>query len=197
MIFKSDQTHRLLRPHRWQRRGQLGFSMLEALFGLILTMIGFTAVFRLQGAQMNASLAARDMSAASNLIEFAVSELNRESYSWNSPLRVGGRLGREPRQWHSFTELPIDHNMQTNKAVDEEQGTVLKRQRFCVHYWFNDIGGLFDGLLNARVRVIWSRDPKDQRSIQSICGEDQIPDYDPNPADWLSLTVPIVLRRHP
>ena len=188
-----SSTHTLARHRRHER----GFSIFEALFGLILTMVGFTAVFRLQGAQMNASLSARDMSAASNLAEFAVTALNRESYAWNSPLRVGGRLGQSPRQWHSFTELPVDHNMQVSQALDEDQGTVLKRQRFCVHYWFDDLRGLYDGLLNARVRVIWARNPKDQRSILSVCGEEQVGNYEPNPAEWLSLTVPVVLRRHP
>ena len=179
------------------RRHQRGFSIFEALFGLILTMIGFITVFRLQGAQMNAGLSARDMSAASNLAEYAVSSLNRESYSWNSPLLTGGRLGLQPNQWHSFTQFPVDHNMQAHQAFDEEQGTVLNRQRFCVHYWFDEMGGLYDGLLSARVRVVWSRDPKNQRIIQTVCGEDQVNNFRPNPAEWHSLTVPIVLRRHP
>ena len=170
--------------------------MVEALFGLILTMVGFSTIFRLQGAQMNASLSARDMSAAANLVEYAVSELSRESYAWNTPLRVGGRLGKPVGIWHSLTEAPIDHNAQAHLR-DSEQGTALNRQRFCIHYWFKDLGGLYEGLLNARVRVVWPRDPKNQRSVETICGDGNVGNFVEDPTTWLSITVPFVLRRHP
>ena len=49
--------------------------------------------------------------------------------------------------------------MQVNQTLDEDQGTILNRQRFCVHYWFDNIGGLYDGLLSASAGC-WSRDPK-------------------------------------
>ena len=176
---------------------QSGFSILEALFALILTMVGFTAVFRLQGAQMTASMSAKDMSAASNLAEFAITELNRDSYEWNTPFRTGARLGRAVRVWHSFTDFPVDQNMQMHRRDDDVQGTLLNRQRFCIHYWFDDFQGLYDGLLNSRVRVIWPRDPSAQRSIELVCGEGNVGNFEPNPADWLSITVPFVLRRHP
>ena len=194
------RPHRYIYPNHkrlYTRRGQGGFSIFEALFGLILTMIGFTAVFRLQGAQMTASLTTRDMSAASNIAEVAVSMLIRESYEWNTPLRTGERLGKTPIIWHSLTKFPVDHNMQVHRDNDQAQGTLLNRQRFCVHYWFNDLDGLYDGLLNARVRVVWPRDPKDQNSISTICGDENVANFVPDPSRWLSLTVPFILRRHP
>ncbi len=185
----------LQKPKSW-RVGQSGFSIVEALFGLILTMVGFSAIFRLQGAQMNASLSARDMSAASNLAEYAVTELSKESYTWNTPLRVGGRLGQPPAVWHSLTEFAVDQNAQAHLR-DSEQGTALNRQRFCIHYWFNDLGGLYEGLLNARVRVVWPRNPQNQRLVDTVCGEGNVGNFVDDPSTWLSLTVPFVLRRHP
>ena len=187
------KTHSLI----LHRRSQRGFSIVEALFALILTMVGFTAVFRLQGAQMTASLSARDMSAASNLAEYAITELTRDSYEWNTPVRTGTRLGRNPAVWHSFTSFPVDQNMQMHRRHDDVQGTALNRQRFCVHYWFDDFQGLYEGLLNARVRVVWPRDPRDHISIEDICGDANVSNFQPNPANWLSITVPFIMRRHP
>jgi hypothetical protein len=179
-----------------QKLNQRGFSIVEALFGLILTMIGFTAVFRLQGAQMKASLSARDMSAASNLAEYGITELTRDSYEWNSQTRVGERLGQLPAVWHSLTPYPVDQNAQPH-IRDDDQGTALNRQRFCVHYWFGEFGGLYEGLLNARVRVVWPRDPRNQRLIESVCGEGKVDNFDNDTSQWLSVTVPFILRRHP
>ena len=178
------------------RLNQRGFSIVEALFGLILTMIGFSTIFRLQGAQMNASMSARDMSAASNLVEYAITELNRESYAWNTVLRTGRYLSKPVATWHSLTEAPIDQNAQAHLR-DSDQGTALNRQRFCVHYWFDNLGGLYEGLLNARVRVVWPRDPQNQRSIEKVCGENNVGDFVEDPSTWLSITVPFIIRRHP
>ena len=187
MIVRITSTNRL---------NQGGFSIVEALFGLILTMIGFTAVFRLQGAQMKASLSARDMSAASNLAEYGITALTRDTYEWNSTVRVGERLGRAPAVWHSLTPYSVDHNAQPH-VRDDDQGTALNRQRFCVHYWFDEFDGLYEGLLNARVRVVWPRDPHNQRSIDTVCGEANVGNFIDDPRQWLSITVPFILRRHP
>ena len=145
---------------------------------------------------MNASMSARDMSAASNLVEYAVTELNRESYAWNSVLRTGRHLGKAVGAWHSLTEAPVDHNAQAHLR-DSDQGTALNRQRFCVHYWFDNLGGLYEGMLNARVRVVWPRDPKNQRSVETVCGENNVGNFVDDPNIWLSITVPFIIRRHP
>ena len=171
--------------------------MLEALFGLVLTMIGFSAIFSLQSAQMDASLIARDIGAASNIADQAATTLIKDSYEWTGQIMPGPRLNQVPRVWHSLTDFPIDHNMQAHISDDENQGTFIRRQRFCVHYWLNPIQGIYEGLINARIRVLWSRSATDQVSINRVCGEDQLGNYDPDSAEWLTLTVPLVLRRHP
>lgn len=171
--------------------------MLEALFGLILTMIGFSAIFSLQNAQMEASITARDLGAASNVADQAAALLMQDSYEWTSLLLPGPRLNQSPREWHSLNDFPIDQNMQTHQSADAAQGTFVRRQRFCVHYWLNPLQGVYDGLMNARIRVLWPRSATNQTIMNGVCGEDNIGNYDPDSGLWLSLTFPLVLRRHP
>ena len=179
------------------RTTSAGFSMVEAIFGLTLTMIGFSAIFSLQSAQMEASLSARDIGAASNVAEQAATILMRDSYEWTSLLIPGPRLNRERRVWHSLTEHPVDQNFQAHNSVDEAQGTDLRRQRFCVYYWLDPMQGLYEGLMNGRIQVVWSQNPVDQRSIYNICGEGNVENFDPKSGEWFSLTIPLTLRRHP
>ena len=179
------------------RSNERGFSMLEALFGLILTMIGFSAIFSLQNTQMEASLTARDIGAASNIADQAATVLMRDSYEWTSLFIPGPRLNQPPREWHSLNEFPVDQNMQPHLSDDPNQGTMIRRQRFCVHYWLDPLQGIYDGLMNARIRVLWPRSATDQTSTVRVCGQDNIANYNPETGEWLSLTLPLVLRRHP
>ena len=176
---------------------QKGFSLLEVLFAIVLSLIGFAAVFSMQGTQMRASLSAKEMSAALNLGERVVSQLHKESYMWVSSIRPDPHLSRSLKQWHSFTPIPVDHNMQPHIDDDPQEGTRLRQQRFCIHYWLSAFTGPYEGLLNGRVRVIWPRDPLDQQRAHTICADNQINEYQDQPGIWSSITFPFVLRRHP
>ena len=171
--------------------------MLEALFGLILTMIGFSAIFSLQSTQMEASLTARDIGAASNVADQAATILMQDSYEWTSLQIPGPRLNKPSGEWHSLNEFPVDQNMQPHSSDDPNQGTFIRRQRFCVHYWVDPLQGIYNGLMNARIRVLWPRSSTDQRNVSRVCGKDNIANYDPESGLWFSLTFPLVLRRHP
>ena len=179
--------------HRYSR----GFSILEALFALVISLVGFTAIFKLQGAQTSAAISARDLSSASNLIEWGVSTLTRDSFAWTGLVIPGPRLNADPDVWHALTEFPVDQNGQSHRDDDPDQGTQIWRQRFCVHYWLSPMGGLYEGLLNGRLRVVWRRDPLDQTSIYRACGEANASAFEMDPIEWFSITVPFVLRRHP
>lgn len=171
--------------------------MIEAIFGLTLTMIGFSAIFSLQSAQMEASVTARDIGAASNVAEQAATTLTRDSYEWTNLFIPGPRLNQPRGEWHSLTEFPVDQNLQPHRSVDDQQGTYIRRQRFCVYYWLDPMQGLYEGLMNARVKVVWSQNPMDQTEIYRICGEDNVDNFDPQSGEWFSLTIPLILRRHP
>jgi hypothetical protein len=185
-------------PKRRQRAStQKGFSIFEVIFALVLSLIGFAAVFSMQSTQMSASLTAKEMSSALNLGERVVSQLHKESYMWTQSNRPDPHLSQSLNQWHSFTPVPVDHNFQAHIDDDPQQGTRLRQQRFCVHYWFKAFNGMYEGLLNGRVRVIWPRNPLDQQKAKTICAENQIENYQDQPGEWSSITSPFVLRRHP
>jgi prepilin-type N-terminal cleavage/methylation domain-containing protein len=184
--YKTNEIH----------RSQQGFSLLEVLFAIVLSLIGFSAVFSMQSTQMQSNIHARELSAASNLAERVLSQLHTESFMWTAATLPPPHLNKTQSEWHSFNDFAVDHNLQAHVSEDD-QGTILKRQRFCVHYWIEKMSGLYDGLLNTRVRVVWPRNPLDQESIQSICGEQQVANFVDSPQHWFSMTIPAVLRRHP
>jgi hypothetical protein len=76
-------------------------------------------------------------------------------------------------------------------------GSELRQQRFCVHYWLSQMGGLYDGLMNVRVRVFWPRDPMDAEGARAVCGAGGLDRYAQQPTRWQHITAPAVLRRHP
>lgn len=183
--------------HRLVRSQQLGFSILEAIFALVLTMVGLTALLRMQNAQTNASLSAKELSAASNIAEWGVSQLSRDSYGWTGTILPPPYLNQSPQIWHSMTDFPIDHNGMVHRRDDQDRGTTIRRQRYCVQYWIKPLTGLYEGLLNARVRVVWSRNPLDQTAVYNACGEGNSNAFQEDAKRWYTLTVPFVLRRHP
>ena len=174
-----------------------GFSLVEALFAIVLTFVGFSAIFSMQSTQMKVSISARDLSAASNLAERVISQLHKESFMWTAYTRPGPHLNRDDEQWHSYTATPVDHNCQPSIRDNVEQGTIINRQRFCIHYWMKPLSGIYEGLLNTRVRVIWSRNPMDNESIYEVCGDPFAENFENDPSQWMSITVPAVIRRHP
>ena len=126
-----------------RRPNTKGFSIFEVIFALVLSLIGFAAVFSMQSTQMSASLTAKEMSSALNLGERVISQLHKESYMWTQFQRPEPHLSQSLSQWHSFTPVPVDHNLQPHISDDPQQGSRLRQQRFCVHYWFNAFSSRF------------------------------------------------------
>lgn len=172
------------------------FSLVEALFALVVSTVGFAALFSMQRTQMTSSIAARELSAASNLAERALSQLHKESYMWTGLTLPGPHLNQAPNAWHTWSEVAVDHNMQPHQE-EGAQGTQLRRQRFCVHYWLAPLGGLYNGLLNARVRVVWPRDVTNTVNVGDLCAEGSLERFNETPYAWLNVTLPAVIRRHP
>ncbi len=178
-----------------------GFTMVEILIAVVLTSIGFAAIFSLQIASIQGNVAAREVSSAVNLAERYVEVLRAESHVWVAgPWQQGenpstDHLAQTAELWHSFTPDPIDHNGRAFIDDDRENGSQLARQRFCVHYWINPLGGAYEGVINARVRVIWPRASLDQTGLDDACSRPQ--DFEESVRTWYTITVPATLRRHP
>lgn len=180
------------------RKRSGGFTIIEILIAVVVSAIGFAAIFAMQIGSLQGNISAREMAAAVNLGERYVEMLEREAYMWNvAAERRSPWLTRTSGQWHSLTENPVDHNGRPHNSDDADDGSPLARQRFCVHYWFAPLDATYDGLLNVRVRVIWPRASLDTEPLYEICPEGQADAFEPNARDWFTITIPATVRRHP
>ena len=169
---------------------------MEILLALMVTMIGFAAIFQLQIGNIKGNLAAKELASAVNLGERYAEVLRRDANLWTGLTIPGPHLDQATQQWHSFTPFPVDQNGRAY-VDDDANGSPLARQRFCVHYWFEAGAGVYDGILNGRVRVIWPRSSTDRTPLYDVCDEIDAQGFVPSVSQWFTLTVPVTLRRHP
>lgn len=177
-----------------KRRTQRGFTVVEILIAVAVTAVGFAAIFSLQIGSMQGNIAARDMSAAMNLAERYAEVLRRDTYEWNGDVRPAPRLNQSVGEWHTLTPFPVDHNGLPSVEDDPEFGSELFRQRFCVHFWMRPLAGLYQGMLNARIRVIWPRTSMDTSGLSEVCPEENADGFTLNVRDWYAVTIPLTLR---
>ena len=178
-----------------RNRSTRGFTVVEVLIAIAMTAVGFAAVFSLQIGSMQAHMAARDMSAAINLAERYVEMLRRDSYAWYGNDRPQPRLDKTLRRWHTLTPHPVDQNGRVSVDHDEEFGSVLSRQRFCVHYWMSQQAGSYQGLMTLRVRVVWPLSPLNTDGLAEVCTDAGANAFRAdNVAQWFSLMLPAIVR---
>ena len=181
------------------RGAQAGFTLIEIMIAVVVTAIGFAAIFSLQIASMQANISARETSAAVNLAERYVEVLRGETYLWTKEENVAdvpgaAFLGNAQEEWHSFSPTPVDLNGRQFISDDPNNGSPLARQRFCVHYWLDQLSTPHDHLVNARVRVVWQRAAIDDKALmRDPCANPA--NFQESVQDWLTITVPTVLRR--
>lgn len=183
--------------NRRNRRGSRGrgFTIVEILVAIVVTMIGFAAIFQMQIGSMQGNIMAREMAAATNLAERFVETLRRDAYQWVSFELPAPYLNQAAQRWHTFTPTPVDQNGRAYVDDDRIFGSNLARQRFCVQYWMDPGQGVYDGIMSARVRVVWPRSTVEQSPLYDVC--DDADAFVPEAARWFTLTVPATIRRHP
>jgi prepilin-type N-terminal cleavage/methylation domain-containing protein len=178
-----------------RRRPARGFTILEVLIAVVITAVGFAAIFALQIGTVQGNSATRDVTGAVSVGERFVESLRRTGHVWTTgappaPLNAGAG-------WHTLTPQPIDHNG-LPVAANGVLGSGLRRQRFCVHYWVEPMATFYDGILNARVRVVWPRATLDDGvDLTNVCSEQGAANFDGDITKWMSLTLPASIRRHP
>jgi prepilin-type N-terminal cleavage/methylation domain-containing protein len=177
-----------------RRRSVRGFTIVEVLIAVVVSAIGFAAIFSLQIGTMQANVSAREMAASATLAERYIEVLRRDSFDWVNGLRPGEFLNAQPRRWHTFTPAPVDHNGRAFITDDEDFGSPLARQRFCVHYWLATEQGTYDGLLTARVRVVWPHSTLDRSGLAEVCSADGADGFREDVSKWFTLTVPASIR---
>jgi prepilin-type N-terminal cleavage/methylation domain-containing protein len=177
---------------RSRRRTQAGFTVIEMLIAVIVTAVGFAAVFALQIGTMQGNIAAREYAAANNLAERYMEFLRSEAERWTGPNLPGPWLNQADNRWHTLTPDPVDHNGQVNAGITGNPGSNLDRQRYCVHYRLNRQPAPNSGLLEMQVRVIWGRASLGQADLDTLCPENRANNFNPGGqlADWQSLTLP-------
>lgn len=178
------------RPSRTNR----GFSLVEVLVAVIVSAIGFAAVFALQIRTMQGNVSAREQAAAMVLAESAMETLRAESYRWRSPTLPAGVLSEAPLVWHTLSTLgPVDHGgLPLTSGV--APGSELNRQRFCVHYWMERLADDYENVLNVRVRVVWPRGTSDVAGLAEVCAEAGAAAFRGDISRWNTLTLPGALR---
>jgi prepilin-type N-terminal cleavage/methylation domain-containing protein len=175
-----------------------GFSIIEVLVAVLVSAIGFSAVFALQIRTLQGNISAREQSAGMVLAESALETLRTETYRWRVEAPPSGLLSVSQNEWHSLTPAgPVDQ-AGLPFEVGGTPGSQLSRQRFCVHYWLEAMAGTFSNMLNVRIRVLWPRAPQETRDLALVCSDDgatafreNLPD---NIARWNSLVLPGALR---
>ncbi|MFN3202266.1 MAG: prepilin-type N-terminal cleavage/methylation domain-containing protein [Bradymonadia bacterium] len=180
------------------KRFQKGYTVIETLIAVAVSAIGFAAVFSMQLSTIQGNVSAKDFSAAINLAERYAEILRQSSHNWTvRDAPPAPFLSRSDGTWHTFSDEPLDHN---DLILDADTGSDLRRQRFCVHYWLSPIAAApYQGLMNGRVRVMWSWDPQDRATLEGVCAEANANGFDGRPSAnnvIRSVTLPITLRFH-
>ena len=177
-----------------------GFTIIEVLVAVVITAIGFAAIFSMQIGSMQGNIEAREMSAATNLAERYVAAMRREAFQWVSGPRPSAAqsviLGETPAVWHSLTPDPVDHNGRANIADDAQFGSPLARQRFCVQYWVSDRDIALEGVLNVRVRVVWPVGTLDTSALGPVCDPATANGFQPDVSRFRTVVLPAAIRRH-
>lgn len=180
-----------------RRRRARGFSLIEILVAVVVSAIGFSAVFALQMSTMRGNVAAREQAAALTLAEASMERLRAEAYEWTSTSNPTGKLNttlHAPRVWHLFSDTgPVDQNG-LPFGGNGTPGSGLARQRFCVHYFTDPQAGTFAQILSVRVRVVWPRSTMDNTGLDQVCTEAGATAFVDAPATWNSVTLPGAVR---
>lgn len=174
--------------------GSKGVTIVEVLLAVAISAIGFAAVFALQISSVQGNISAREVASAVNLAENTADMFQRESYKWIEATPPGPYLNQEVDTWHSLTPEPVDHNGRVSRKTDGEKGSLLTRQRFCIHYMVKPLSGAYGGLLNGRIRVVWPYATFAETDLAEACRQENLADFQPTVGEWYSLTIPMVVR---
>ena len=171
-----------------------GVTLVEILVAVVISAIGFAAVLSMQVSSVQGNISAREVSAAVNLAESAIETLQRESYKWVTVEPPEPYLNRADKTWFTLSPTPVDHNGRIARAENAELGSLTTRQRFCVHYMIDKLGGAYGGLISGRVRVVWPYATLANNNFDEACAQGNLEDFVPTIGSWYSLTLPWVVR---
>lgn len=178
--------------HSW------GYTLIELLAAVVITSVGFAALFTLQIRNLHGNQSAREMAFAVNLAEYYAAELRLNAFAWTSSLPTA--FNRTEGQWYALTAQPVDQNNLPAES-DDDHASAYKRQHYCVHFRILNPGTTYGDQRIAQLRVVWPRHSQDVALLTSgtsgnLCTDVGAAAFVPEPADWRTLTLPVALRRY-
>ncbi len=171
-----------------------GFSLIEILVAVVVSSIGFAAVFALQLSTMKGNVSAREQAAAITLAESGMEQLRAEAYAWTPAQPPAGHLAAAPGPWHLLSDTGVVDQNGLSYVAGNMAGSELSRQRFCVHYWVEPLTNQYVSMMNLRVRVIWPRSPVDDSGLPNFCTEAGAANFRDDVNLWYSVTLPGAVR---
>jgi Tfp pilus assembly protein PilE len=165
---------------RVRRNPSAGFTVVEMMVVVLITVLGFLALFHLQSGVMKATTNSWNLIAATHLAEHFLETVRLESVEWNndttqgvgqaqfhylSPLALTTTSTDWMRAYVSGTGTGFQMSNQAGKLIgsgrEYDTGVVNefpdnRNQRFCVQYRLTWLVTNF--LVRAEVRVMWPRD---------------------------------------
>jgi Tfp pilus assembly protein PilE len=161
-----------------------GFTVVEMMVVVLITVLGFLALFHLQSGVMKATTNSWNLIAATHLAEHFLETVRLESVEWNNdttqgvgqaqfhylnPLAATNTSTPWMRAYISGTGTGFQMSNQAGKLIgagrEYDTGVVAefpstganaRNQRFCVQYRLTWLVANF--LVRAEVRVMWPRD---------------------------------------
>lgn len=183
-----------------------GVTMIEMLFALTVSMVGFMGILDLQTASIQGATESRALYHAIQLAEHFIETMRTEAIEWTT----AKSLDSDPTSFYFLKDAPPNTAMDGTSTdwiiwreafastlgnIDHYDSGVLaefpiaQNSNYCVHYRFTT---LMQGmLLRADVRVLWPKTGA-QRTIYDNCQLQMATDI----SRASSITIPIVLMRN-
>ena len=180
----EGHTAPFMRLLRARIRGQAGFTLVELMAVLVISVIGFLAMIHLQTAMLRATTTAWDTTSATLLAEHVLEAIRTEALEWTNnsdqppwqtkfhylnALSPGASTSGWRRAFPTTGAIQMVNQAGRlfGTGVQYDAGVVAagggadgplpdnRNQRFCVNYRLTWI--IQDELLRAEVRVMWPR----------------------------------------
>ena len=186
--------------------GRRGVTMIEMIFALAISMVGFMGVLDLQTASIRGATESRALYHAIQLSEHFIETMRTEAIEWTATKS----LDSDPNSFYLLKDAPPKTaavgatsdwviwreafastlgNMDHYDSGVLQEFPITQNSDYCVHYRFTTL--MQDMLIRADVRVLWPKTGA-QRTIYDNCQLKMASDT----ARASSITIPVVLMRN-
>lgn len=207
-VMEAEPNLKSLLRRRFFKRfaGNRGVTMIEMMFALTISIIGFVGVLDLQTASIQGATESRALYHAIQLSEHFIETMRTEAIEWTATKS----LDSDANSFYLLKDAPPKTaavgttsgwliwreafastlgNMDHYDSGVLQEFPITQNSDFCVHYRFTTL--MQDMLIRADVRIIWPKAGA-QRSIYDTCPLQMATDT----SRASSITIPVVLMRN-